>query len=476
MSLDGGELLDSRQPLDSDEGSLVAHRTLAGSVLWWRVALSVAAPTLDDMGEGAHGVIIGGQSLKELRSDGAVVRRALRGLLRGRAVSVDTVPGARHQEVPEGYTNLGSIAYRVTDPAATWQIIGFDMVGIATDGQAAVIIDTGTWPYAGHRPDHAEFERARLGGVGLLILPHTPRTEQYVRSYSSWLCAGDGPLQGREIEGARERPDRPEFRLHRVQPVPLSAEFAVTGWVEGGEWRDPSDLEAARTLLAARYDLKLGLWDLARNSTLRDALLHPSPVEPVAPGVAPLPATAVSRAKVLAGELRSHQTERRESKETIGAKLANFGWVTRGHETGAEITLPLREWVGKFEPFTLLYLTLSITERRCAVSVADGMDGQMTATGRYVTKHWRSLAEIAAPDTCLAREGRTLWRCAGGWADALDWEERVAAIGTRTKAWFHLFAALGEELADRQGRAEAREIAKWVREGWPADRVPGMRP
>jgi hypothetical protein len=53
----------------------------------------------------------------------------------------------------------------------------------------------------------------------------------------------------------------------------VRAECSVSGVLREGQWGDAAGLEAARMLLLSRFDLKLGLWDLALNPVLRSPYL-----------------------------------------------------------------------------------------------------------------------------------------------------------------------------------------------------------
>ena len=77
--------------------------------------------------------------------------------------------------------------------------------------------------------------------------------------------------------------DRAPDPIAYTCPVPVQADFTVTGLVQNGEWQDPSDLEAARSLLQASDDLKIGIWDLVGNATLRRTLLEAVPSAPPPP-------------------------------------------------------------------------------------------------------------------------------------------------------------------------------------------------
>jgi hypothetical protein len=63
----------------------------------------------------------------------------------------------------------------------------------------------------------------------------------------------------------------------------------------------------------------------------------------------------------------------------------------------------------------------------------------------YLAAHADELEDIAAPDPCEAGTSTTIWRCSGGWADPIDWDERVAVIGAKTHRWAEVLAGLSPQ-------------------------------
>jgi hypothetical protein len=156
---------------------------------------------------------------------------------------------------------------------------------------------------------------------------------------------------------------------------------------------------------------------------------------------------------------------RKESKGSIVELLKPHGW-----QQEHSIIYPLVDFEGRIESGVLLYLTLSITTRRCAVTIAAGSSFYGWIKG-YLRDCWDTLEHIAVPDECTVREGTTtLWRCKGGWGDNVDWDERVAGLADRTKRWVEVFADLSQECRSAQEAYENERIAQLVRMGLPEDR------
>jgi len=464
MIVDGGTSLDSRQPVDGDPRSLVSQRALVGSVLWWRSVLSLTVPMLDAAGENAFCYVVGGKSVKELRSDGSLTQRRLTSILSGASASVEFERPLEDHPLPEDFVAHGKIGYRVDTAGVRWVFAKIDQppYTIASAIGAAVVIDTSRWAYetSSGRDHYESFEQARIYDDAVVILPHTARIEAFLHGYVEWVHSGRQKSAPLLRPVTRTDPERPQNLLDAV-PVPLTADFGVTGVLQGLEWVDPADMEAARSLLQSRYDLKIGLWDLVGNPTLRRTLLDSTPVIGAPEEHVAIPAAAAARAAKKVETFAAEVAERTLSKDAIFLMLEPHGWE-RGH-------CPLETWHGRIDDRDLLYMTLSITKRRTAITVAT-VGGEWTAVRPYLQEHCDELEAIASPDLCQVREGKTtLWRTEGGWSDPVDWDERVAGIVARTDRWKDVFVDLGAHYRQLQAAAEELQIAEYVELGFPEE-------
>jgi hypothetical protein len=77
-----------------------------------------------------------------------------------------------------------------------------------------------------------------------------------------------------ELPPPRYVPGTPRDPADCLRFPVLRAVCSVSGLLRAGQWEDAAGLEAARMLLLKRYDLKLGLWDLALNPVLRSTVLE----------------------------------------------------------------------------------------------------------------------------------------------------------------------------------------------------------
>jgi len=70
--------------------------------------------------------------------------------------------------------------------------------------------------------------------------------------------------------------------------------------------------------------------------------------------------------------------ERQKAKESIGARLAPWGWVTTkkeyGQSTSTSITYPLLNWDGRLSEGESLHMTLSVSEHLSRVTIAHFSD------------------------------------------------------------------------------------------------------
>ena len=342
--------------------------------------------------------------------------------------------------------------------AARWQFLdGNDYY--LTDSVAsiapAVIVDTTPWLlFEQYRANNfAGLEASRLFSAdAIVVAPHTSSADSYFRSYAEWVSQGRPPDPTAEWT-PQENPWDPNARpdpLHYATPVPIDATFGITGLMSAAEWSDPADLEAARALLEARYDLKLGIWDLASNPTLRKTLLDASPVLPPPPLAVPVPQAAERRAEArVDAKMHAKEVERSAvaaATERLGA-LKELGWGRRAEKQRGVLQLPLTEPMARDtseEPFPLVLLALEINKRSVEILAFTIMYNQVDFPA-YLDEHRAVLDDIAAPAECRLGVGwPSIWRAPGGWGDDIDWEERDRLLASLTLRWVETFSPLVE--------------------------------
>jgi hypothetical protein len=251
----------------------------------------------------------------------------------------------------------------------------------------------------------------------------------------------------------------------------------VTGYLQDREWRDPADLEAARSLLQARYDLKIGIWDLVNNATLRRDLLEAVPTsEPPLTSIE-VPSAAAQRAqRQVARRMaqRAREEEARHSIEALLRPLRDIGWAKL--IPLCDLCLPLTDLVPLStirrsaswpddQSYPLVQLELTISKRHCDVSVFTIMYNQVDLR-RYVYARRKLLEEIAGPDGCdlIGNGVISVYRRPGGWADDVDWSAVTAAIADRSLRWREGFEDLCQEC-----RAVLDQWADADKDSWTSD-------
>lgn len=474
MTVDDGSSLDSRQVVEGDEQAEVMLRTLAASLLWWKTAISVVMPMLESAGADAYALVLGTRTVMEVRADGSTHRTRLRTLLPGGTSDAEIVRSGIKQPLPEGYENavvlaghgdeysdLGTVGFKRGDAGSRWWFLNgsdwyLDHVGPII--KPTVIVTTMPWGVVSEflpARQYETFEKVRLFSDSLiLVAPHTSSSDTYLRSYAAWNAGGRTPDPESVWSDLPQSPEQtpwdPDARpdpIHYATPIPISAQFGVTGLYESGVLRDPSDLEAARSLLESRYDLKIGIWDLDSNPILRQTLLEVTPVTPSPSVTATVPAAAAKRAEArVDAKMEEREVEKRSLTARLGelGALADIGWIPRVDRERWLLRLPMSEqYIRDFdhEPYPLLQLELLVGKRTTTVTAFTILYWAVDLPV-YAESRQRTFEEIAAPDECrLGAHPTELLRFRGGWADAnIDWHEHGERLADLTSQWRVAFA------------------------------------
>jgi hypothetical protein len=500
MTVDDGTTLDSRQPITGDPNSKITHASLTTSLLWWLTVSSLVIPLLDCSGDGAFALAVGNRSVVELKGNGDLKRIRLSSALPGGTTTVELIRVFKDESLPDGYVPVGAdfddstdpqysrgdLGCRTKNPAARWHFFTGNEYYLKWAGPSLappVTINTLPSEYPMSTPGAAALENFEqnwlFGPSPVLILPHTYLNESLLHRYLAWISASRRPSGAEEEQArlfgngpatagpppapapARWDPSAPPDAIKFTCPVPVAASFQVTGLIRDGQWQDPSDLEAARSLLQSRFDLKIGMWDLVNNPTLRRTLLDPTP-SPSAPKVeAVVPQGAAERAKRQVDSRMAARAEEKKARSAIARKLKPIleaGW-RRESGTAASFSRPLTESVKRWwdtEPFPLVRLELSISKRHCEIGVFALLYNQVDVPA-YTQEREAALRRIAAPDSCSLESSRapSLWRVAGGWGDDVDWTERALRIAEMTPSWIDILDDLC--VASRQAHASSNE-------------------
>lgn len=480
FTADTGERLDSRQPWAEDARSWMARDTLVESEIWWRTVTSLVFPLLDAEGGDSFALIDGIRMVVTVKPDGSILQRRLTSVLPGgfrtATKSIGRWQYPQYPDVSSGGPSDSTARGRPT---------------------ARIIVRRTGFSY---RSSYPEFEREWLEKGNVTIVPHTHATSVYLDGYVEWVADGrpenvSGPLFSRDVYDAT--------RLSKV--VPIEGDFRVTGVLQKENWADPAPLEAARFLLQARFDLKLGIWDLVTNDVLRSTLLKETSI--VAPPTAPAARTAgaIERQEVLRARLgEGHQSRAAFLAETAALveSLDASGWTSSLPGVLAEFpyrrALPIavapecddaeaRTRHPALRPGkTILWLQFTIRRDQMIKSKVElVVPAPLSSLAEkifdpFFEEHLPELERIAKPNVVswrvvlhdrevihyevmendyLAEIGAykangekmhlagivAAHKAMGG---KIDWSARVAAIAQRTPAWIDVFAPLAKQCRD----------------------------
>lgn len=450
---DTGEQCDSRQAVNGDIWSNVYRNSLAASDLWWQIAVSVVMPLLDSLSDDSFAAVGGPRSTAEIKPDGTLSRRRLSNLL------------------PRGV--------RPKNPEGKWQFVDMNELWRGSDWK--VLVETWGWFWGNAMVAHNyhEFEASWFKrGTLAVIAPHTSAAQIYLDGYVEWVQGG----RRRDMPGA-PLPDFDWGASGLPAMVPVEADFCVTGLLQNGTWITPGPFESARRLLQARFDLKIGIWDLVTNDILRSTLLQELEGTAVSAEPAVKPKREVERELEKAANLSPEQRKQAERQDSVATAIANLldgsGWIcpergprgdfdpnNRFRRSLVIATAPdcfpaeaeMRHpsllpgtpvvWVS----FEISQLLLNNLEVKLALPVALG-DGPSNPAWNFVFDHREVIEEIAKP-----YEGGVRSYLAGpvashrlfAWqGDSVDCEEVIGAVAERGRSWSELFQPLAQLICEK---------------------------
>jgi hypothetical protein len=441
--------VDSRQSAADEKTARALQAALTSCAEWWLAVSSIVVPTLDEC-EGGFALIFGRRSIVCTTLDGETRRSGLGKLLRGAVGSVSVMRSGINQSLPTDYqtlarlrglpegSDMGSIGVRFDDPMPRWCFVdeGEYYLRLVTNRIGArVIIDTGGLPpcaeSASYTPTIAIDYCAPSACPHLFVVPDTARMR---------FLIGD-PLTGPQripfSDAASYLPGAPRDPADFLRFPVARAECTVSGLLRAGKWEDAAGLEAARMLLLKRFDLKLGLWDLALNPVLRSTVLDSLPIQGVPEEEVQTPAFAWKQAERTAEEATARrETEQRAVNKFNAAfqrQLASVGWILNDR---GSLYLPLTEplWTGA-KAESLVSLTMEVNKSSIHISVFHRFYNDLDIND-FIEKR-REAFEAVAP---LPRGTSVLlWTTKIGWGDAdADWSTTVKSIADYTKHWVGL--------------------------------------
>ena len=198
-------------------------------------------------------------------------------------------------------------------------------------------------------------------------------------------------------------------------------------------------------LLLRRFDLRLGLWDLALNPVLRATVLDATPLE--APPNAPAlpPPVARRRAERRAEQATSRRDSARHATEmvikTLHRQLSSVGWIVDadGHLC-RPLTEPLSNWPDSPKG-PLVQLRTDVAKGSTRVVVWHWFYNDLDI--RQFIERKRAVFDAVAPlgPPSDNPSSAVLSSITSGWGDAYaDWSSIANAIGDRTGPWADLLS------------------------------------
>ena len=270
----------------------------------------------------------------------------------------------------------------------------------------------------------------------IIVLPHTAATETFVRAFLEWDGLGwPAAIQRNKLGFDGMWLDTPPDPIQFTTMIPVEADFRVSGWVRNHTWIAPDDLEAARQLLQARFDLKIGIWDLVDNAVLRDSLLVGSPVKSAPAAPLTVPRGAAARAAKAVQKKLDQQARHREIYAVSGP-LEALGWVRTQLEPYSLLSLPLSEPVPiGSSPHPAAWLAISLTRHQSQVIARAPVVLPGLSLGGYIEQHRTIFEGISGMEVVVHGGLTVLWKEPGGWADDLDWASRFRDLAQKSLGW-----------------------------------------
>ncbi len=459
LTLTDGSVVDSRQPAADDKTTRAVQAALTGCAEWWSTVSSIVVPTLDDS-ESGFAVILGQRSIVRADLDGQTHRSRLDRFLRGAVGSVSVMRSGINQSLPTDYralarlhglpngSHMGSIGVRFDDPLPRWCFIAggeyyFNLIAYRVG--ARVIVDT-TGVFAEcaesgfYTPSISIEYCAPSVSPHLVVAPDTPRTRDHIEA----VLAGRLRQPAAVPDVAPYVPGAPRDPADFLRFPVARAECSVTGLLRAGRWGDAAGLEAARMLLLKRFDLKLGLWDLALNPVLRSTVLDSLPVQVVPEEVVRTPAYAWKQAERRAEKATARRKTARRAVSEVNTALqqilASIGWRINRNR----LCLPLG---------SLVSLRMEVNKSNVRVLVFHRLYNHLDIND-FIEER-RKAFEVVAPLPPTKRGASVLlWTANIGWGDAdANWPSIAKAITDHTKQWVGLladFVASCREVRDRR--------------------------
>lgn len=467
-TLDSGATVDSRQRIVGDTWDVVLRQALGTSEAWWTLAKDLVDVVLAQHPDpDAWALAWVDKSLKRPRPDGSFTRVRLKTFLDGAESLLDA---ARAPGPVTFRSDLVESRYRLVPYMLRFDDIKGGPPPAVIVGSFHTTYDDGT-DIVGDRP--LDYFVSRWPDA-VIVLPHTPVIEAKARRII------DQPPTGLvRISGVAEETHKSESRryvknadrvedLRRADSYVIGHDFHTTFWADQGAVRDPVDLDAALTFVRSRYDLKLGLWDLARDPLLRTTLLQREEIEQPRRSRTAAPAELVAKAKEKADERQeeeeAHRDGRRRHHEAIWPTLSKLGFqIPSWQREGVDYRFAVGPLVqslysGQDEP--ALSLSLGIQKRQAVVSLLEAARSERTE--EFLRANSALIEGITGwtPDP----QKQVVWRMQGkGWAGSPeDWPKYLKKLELLVAELAPRLRPVGEAAAAAHAKNRESSAMEWT--------------
>ena len=439
-TLDSGERIDSRQRLAGDKWDCVLRSAMAYSERWWESARTLADVLLDqDEGEGAWALVWAPRTMRRLKQDGSTSRVRLRSVLPEAALLMDLWrnDSGGSSTIDASKTNA---RYRVLEHPLRYKDI---------EASRPPTVFFGIHPTAWDTQEQTPFDAVlRRWPNTVMVLAHTPLLETAVDELRAWFAAGR-PNREKSVFSERELRARDSIiedlqlcqeKFKDYQPVVVDADFKVTYFLDNGVAGNAADLDAALAFVLSRYDLKFGLWDLARDPGLRESLLSPEELEATRSPSATIPApSATIPAKLKASAIRSKTARMKKARSEEDSRerlhgvlwphLKKRGWRTwDGKAKGRSYILPMAayvKWSEFYDPAPILYCELAVTKKQSSFRFKSP-PFEFSGRSEFLVEHGDALKQMTkqppSKDVLCRFESR------GWFNESWDWEQILPSI------------------------------------------------
>lgn len=474
ITLDSGERIDSRQPLADDKWDFILRSALAGSELWWEAARKLVDVILDeDQTDGAWALTWAPKTLWQPKADGSAKRIRIRAALQ-KCVSLMDL---RYQIEIGGYGKVvpRQVKINASKTTARYRVLEHPFRYEHLVASRPPTVFFGAHPTAWDQEGLSPFgDVLRKWPNTVFVLAHTPLMEATIARVQSWFSNGRKPRnRNSNVSRRQEKADEEffasmkDFSHHR--PMVVDADFSLTYFLDSGSPGSAADLDAALTFVLSRYDLNIGLWDLARDPGLRESLLSPEELESAPSHQASMPVklSAIATEAKLAWEQqrRSERVARRQLHNSVWPLLKDREWRTLNRKSeGRTYVLPKGKpvkWADIYDPSPILYFALDVTMQQAVLRLKAAPFG-FEGIPEYLHEHGDGLRRITGErptEMVICRFQDHGWKRELG-----DWDQTVQVVDAVVKFLDLTISTLRskaeEQFADFRSKNPPRETTR----------------